>query len=88
MPCYTTTTVTHAVEKWDAERALQAIKEAGVSVQYANGKLTAYTEADITKVKQKYAELTLKTAAKKFGWSIKSESTTKTGLVQIGLTRR
>jgi hypothetical protein len=93
MPCDSTITITHDVGKWNEERVKDAIALAGLTgvVTYRNGQLitnsTSQAQADerITAVKKSYATLTLKTAAKKFGWAIKSESTTQTGLNQIKL---
>jgi len=96
MPCFSTISVSHAVEKWDEQRAIEAIKDAGLalSVRYDKGNLvstsrsTQQGEANINRVKQSYAKLTLLAAQKKFGWTVKSQTVTKTGLIQIGLTRR
>jgi hypothetical protein len=96
MPCDTTTTVTAEVGKWDAERAAEAIKEAGLQnvVRLVNGRLTTNVispqqgESNISKVKQQYAALTLKAAAKRFNWNPSAQTTTKTGLIQFNLTRR
>jgi len=94
MPCYTTTTVSVEVGKWDAARAQQAIEAAGLkfAAKYVNGKIVINenqnNDQTINSVKKHYAALTLKAASKKFGWSIKSESQTTTGLLKINLTRR
>ena len=96
MPCDTTTTVTAEVGKWNADRAQEAIKEAGLQnvVRLVNGRLTTNSisaemgEKNIAKVKQHYASLTLKAAAKRFNWTPSSQTTTTTGLIQLNLTRR
>ena len=93
MPCYTTTTVSADVSKWNQDRAAEAIKLTqaageGYSVRLVNGKLEANSDAEINKVKQQYAALTLKAAAKRFNWTTASQTTTKTGLIQLNLARR
>jgi len=97
MPCYTTTEVKVAVtvDKWNAERTAEAIQQAGMqgTVTIRNGQLvstartTEQADANILKVKQKYAELTLKVAAKRFQWTVATTTTTTTGLTQLKLKR-
>lgn len=95
MPCYTTTEVKVAVDKWNAERGAEAIQQAGMqgTITISNGQLvstarnTEQANANILKVKQKYAELTLKAAAKRFQWTVASTTTTATGLTQLKLKR-
>jgi len=94
MPCWTRTTVKIDVSKWNQDRAQQALKEVtaertdfyeayfelGVLVIRSS---SARVNQEIkTAITQKYAALTLKTAAKRFGWQVKSEINN-----QIHLTR-
>lgn len=98
MPCDTVTTikVTESVEKWNAERTKEAIRESGMAsqIQLVNGKLVSsartkeQADAAIVAVRKKYAELTLKATAKRFGWIVNAQTTTKTGLTQLKLMRR
>lgn len=96
MPCDSVITIRHDVSKWNGERALQAIKEAGLMgiVRYYNGQLIVAStskqqDADrVTAVTKKYSELTIKAAAKRFGWNVKAQTVTKTGLTQLHLGRR
>jgi len=100
MPCYTSTTVQTDVSKWNATRAQAAIAEARKALSNMsfgatiyNGKLTvtASSEGAIATIQktitQKYAALTVKEASRRFGWTVKAQTTTQTGLTQIKLGR-
>ena len=88
MPCYTRTTITTAVSNWNQERAERVIQElrkdrkVSYYTSIFNGVLSSDNKQDITTVRKAYAAETLKTAAKRFGWSVKSEINN-----QIHLTR-
>ncbi len=96
MPCYSKITVSHNVGKWNKERAEQAIRECGMqySATYQDGglflKLSRNQDQEplLNQIKRKYAELTLKESAKRFGWTIKNQTTTQQGLTQVHLFRR
>ena len=96
MPCDSNYIIKSESVQWNEARAREAIEKSGYKyvVQYNNGELTARTtdeartDAALQAVRKMYGELTIKAAAKKFGFMVKSETTTKTGLKQLIIGRR
>jgi hypothetical protein len=95
MPCYTRTVTNSNVEKWNEVRAREAIKQAGFGYLafFANGKLTigASSKSELDAVQkaivQKYSELVIRDASKRFGWTVTQTTKTQAGLTQMNLRR-
>lgn len=94
MPCWTTTTVKTDVGKWNLERfnrVTVANNLYGVSLR--EGQLITREaspeahQALISKVQRLYAELTIKDAAKRFGWRVAGTTVTKSNTTTIQLKR-
>ena len=98
MPCYTMTTIRIDVGKWNQERATEAIAQAGFGrqVHIETGKngselvMRGIGDSENARklINQKYSELTLRAAAKRFGWQAGKTVETEKGLLQFNLTRR
>jgi hypothetical protein len=95
MPCDSVITISQEVGKWNEVRANEAIKQAGLQgvvvyrdgILYTNASSQELADSRIVAVKKAYSELVIREASKKFGWTVKSTATTKTGLKQLNLAR-
>lgn len=88
MPCWTVTTVKTDVSKWDAARAAEAASMVyGAQYNARTKTLETYSEEDVAEVNKHYAALTLKAAARRFGWRVQSQTETQNGLQQYVLAR-
>lgn len=95
MPCYTRTVTNANIEKWNETRAKEAISKTRWAriAAFRNGKLTVRAnspgelELAQKEITRKFSELTLREAAKRFGWQVAKTETTQTGLTQLHLRR-
>jgi hypothetical protein len=93
MPCWTTTTIGTDVSKFNQERLQAVLTEKGFNAKVVDGKLEILGDSieDNARINnlilREYTARTINEGAKRFGWQVKSQSTTEKNLIQIQLRR-
>lgn len=85
MPCDSRIEIRISWKNANADRAKAAIKALGINARFQNGEviMQSYYGSEVDedsimqKLNAKYAELTVKEAADKYGWSIEGQFTTQ-----------